>query len=78
MKPLRLPRLHPALGGLLMGAFLFLFLIVFDLFVLGEPFAGVWQGALLTALVISAFQAMFVASGRRRRAEAGELDERDR
>ncbi|MEO8323586.1 MAG: hypothetical protein ABI571_05550 [Actinomycetota bacterium] len=76
MKLPRVPRLHPALGGLLMGAFLFSFLIVFDLLVLGEPFASVWQGALFTAVVVSAFQAMFVASGRRRRAEAGEPNER--
>lgn len=55
-----------------MAAFIFSFLIVFDLLVLSEPFAAVWQGALLTAVVVSAFQAMFVASGRRRRAEAGE------
>lgn len=75
MKPPRVPRLHPALGGLLMAAFIFSFLIVFDLLVLSEPFAAVWQGALLTAVVVSAFQAMFVASGRRRRAEAGEPDE---
>ncbi len=63
------PRFHPVVGGLLLAAFLFGFLIAFDLLVLNEALADIWAGALTTAIVISAFQTMFVSSARRRAAE---------
>lgn len=63
------PRFHPLVGGLLLAAFLFGFLLVFDLLVLNEALADVWAGALTTAVVISAFQTLFVSSIRRRAAE---------
>ncbi len=71
------PRFHPLVGGILLAAFLFGFLLVFDLLVLDEALADVWAGALTTAVVISAFQTMFVASARRRAAER-ESNERPR
>lgn len=63
------PRFHPLVGGILLAAFLFGFLIVFDLLVLNEALADIWASALTTAVVISAFQTMFVSSLRRRAAE---------
>ena len=57
------PRFHPLVGGILLAAFLFGFLLVFDLLVLNEALADVWAGALTTAVVIGAFQTI---SSRRR------------
>ncbi len=63
----RIPKFHPAVGALLLAAFLFGFLIFFDLVVLEESFEDVWEGALTSAIVISAFHGLFTYRMRKKR-----------